>query len=348
MPGRGTPWKEGGHIDETILGEDIKDGSISEADLDSALTSKVNQGGHDIQDEGTPIASQTNLNFIGAGVTAVFGAEDTTTVTIPGGSSGHIIEDEGTPLAAQPDLNFVGAGVTATNDSENTATVITIPGGSGITRELVSNPDTDLYFYDEFFYPNPATYLDVHYEKAGTFVAPTAVTGGQVQFTTSTVANNVARINTCGAGLTSIDPTKNFRQVWRARGVTSDANIAILFGFYNDQGSKPSGTFPFSSVNPDYAVFRKDGVGNWFAQIHDGVTPSSTDTGVVSDTLMHTFEIRSDPVAPNIEFLIDGAIVATFTTNLPNNDLASFAGVMTGTTAQRQIVVDSFYLYQDR
>lgn len=45
MPGRGDPWREGGHIDETILSEDIKDGTISEADLDSALQVKVNSGG---------------------------------------------------------------------------------------------------------------------------------------------------------------------------------------------------------------------------------------------------------------------------------------------------------------
>ena len=42
MPGRGRPWREGGHVDETILGEDIKDGSITEADLDSGVTGKLN------------------------------------------------------------------------------------------------------------------------------------------------------------------------------------------------------------------------------------------------------------------------------------------------------------------
>ncbi len=45
MPGRGDPWREGGHVDDTIISEDIKDGSISEADLDSALQAKVNSGG---------------------------------------------------------------------------------------------------------------------------------------------------------------------------------------------------------------------------------------------------------------------------------------------------------------
>lgn len=308
MPGRGTPWRGAGQGKADRIGEpDILDGSITEADLDSGVTAKLNSaGGHVIKDEGgAGLPQRANLDFVGAGVTASDGIEDTTTITISG-------------------------------------------GGGGITRELVSNPDTDLYLYDEFFYPLPQTYLDIHYEKAGTFTAPTAEIGGVVKFQTTAVANNVARINTCGAGLTSIDATKNWRQVWRAKGLQSDVNIAILLGFYNDQGSKPSGTFPFSSVNPSYAVFRKDGTGNWFAQIHNGTTPSSTDTGIVSDQLYHTFEIRSNPSAPNIEFLIDGAVVATFTTNLPIGNLASFAGVMTGTTTTKDINVDSFYLYQDR
>ena len=101
MPGRGQPWKKGGHIDETIDSADIIDGTISEADLDSALTSKVNQGGHAIQDEGTPITQQTNMNFIGAGVTATFGGEDTTNVTIPGGGGVYTKLGEFTVSSAQ-------------------------------------------------------------------------------------------------------------------------------------------------------------------------------------------------------------------------------------------------------
>ena len=44
-------------------------------------------GGHVIEDEGTPLTQQTNLNFVGAGVT-VTDAGGKTVVTIPGGSAG--------------------------------------------------------------------------------------------------------------------------------------------------------------------------------------------------------------------------------------------------------------------
>jgi len=88
MPGRGNPWRKGGHVDDTIESADIAQGTIKEEDLDTALTAKVNAGGHTIQDEGTPLIDRGNLNFVGAGVVASDGIEDTTTVTIAGGGAG--------------------------------------------------------------------------------------------------------------------------------------------------------------------------------------------------------------------------------------------------------------------
>ncbi len=33
MPGRGEPWREGGHVDNTIVGADVKDASLTGADI---------------------------------------------------------------------------------------------------------------------------------------------------------------------------------------------------------------------------------------------------------------------------------------------------------------------------
>ncbi len=440
MPGRGQPWKEGGHVDDTILGEDIKDGTITEVDLDSALQSKVNSGGHTIQDEGTPITNQSNLNFIGTGVTAVFGGEDTTTVTIPGGT-GHIIEDEGTPLIDRPDLNFVGAGVTVTDDGEGAKTIVTIPSGAdgvgydtvqdegspltqrgtvdfkgtgvtvtddgetsktivtipsgadGVGYDEIENTGTpltkrptinftgagvtaiddgensktivdipggagasyppdlnnDFVFYDEFFYPAGLTGLQVHYEPTANSVAvPTDTVGGQVDIETSGVANNVAKINTCGAGLASFDPTKALSIVWRINKGFSDADSAYIIGAFRNLGSFPGGTFPFSSLGSSvFAVFRSDGTGNWFAQLNDGGGLQTTDTGVTTDTAQHVFEIIGDPLVPNIIFKIDGATVATYTTNLPTSNMAVYAGVMTNTGIKR-LDIDSLIISNER
>lgn len=46
-------------------------------------------GGHVIEDEGTPVAQQTNMNFTGAGVT-VTDAGGKTVVTIPGGAGAGV------------------------------------------------------------------------------------------------------------------------------------------------------------------------------------------------------------------------------------------------------------------
>lgn len=222
-------------------------------------------------------------------------------------------------------------------------------GSGGLTRELVANPDTDMWFYDEFYYPGPATGLDLHYEKSSeigqSFIAPQDVARGQVQMLTNTTLLNTVRINTCGAGLQTIDATENFRLVFKARKNTSDINQAHLFGAFRNLGSFPGGTFPFATINTPYIFFRADGTGNWFAQSHDGVTLNSTDTGVANDILFHTFEIRSDPTVPSIEYLIDGNIVATFTTDLPVGLMAVTATAQTNSMSQKGFVMDSIFLF---
>ncbi len=86
MPGRGQPWKGVGKgVKDRIGTEAIADGSITEADLDTSLQSKVNSGGHEVLDEGSSLPQRARLDFVGAGVEASDGVEDTTTVTIAGG-----------------------------------------------------------------------------------------------------------------------------------------------------------------------------------------------------------------------------------------------------------------------
>jgi len=321
MPGRGASWRGKGAgvkdrigtediADDEITSADIKDLTIEEVDLSAAVTAKLNAaGGHVIQDEGTPLVQRPNMNFVGDGVTASDGGlENTTTVNIPGG------------------------------------------GGGGITRELTANPFTDLYLYDEFFYPIPATSLADHYEVGtGTYTAPVDVIGGQVQFTTpNNSVGQVARINTCGAGLIAINTTNNFRFVVRLRKVSTDADTSTLMSLYTEVGQSPAGSPNFSQNFPPNMEFRSDGTSNWLAIADDGVnTPQSTDTGVVNDALFHTFEIRNNP-GINIEFLIDDVVKATYTTNLPIGNMNMFIGVQTQILAFKSIVVDSLFLYQDR
>lgn len=78
-----------------------------------------------IQDEGTPLASQTVIDFQGTGVTASNGVGKTV-VTVPIQPAYATIQDEGIGLAQQPIIDFVGAGVTATNGVGKT--IVTING----------------------------------------------------------------------------------------------------------------------------------------------------------------------------------------------------------------------------
>jgi len=97
MPGRGRPWRGVGEGNPDRIGTGaIADGSITEADLNTALQSKVNAGGHGIEDEGSPLTDRPDLNFVGAGVTATDDGEKTV-VTIPGGGGSLDQENIGTP-----------------------------------------------------------------------------------------------------------------------------------------------------------------------------------------------------------------------------------------------------------
>ncbi len=313
-------------------------------------------GGYDtIEEEGVAVAQETVMNFVGPLITATPGTGKTT-ITAPkiiwnqtiiaDGSDGDlpIFDDDGDAFL----LNIGTLGQVLTVAGTGQAAWEDAGGGGGIDRENVANPLTDFWLYDEFFYPTPQSHLPIHYEIEGTFTAVNQVIGGQVTFRTNNSANAICRINTCGGGLVAIDSTKNWRLVVRLRQQTVTVNTALLISFYTDGGQKPSGVFPFASPQPQNIELRADGTGNYFAKTNNNVTPNSQDTGVAADTAFHVFEIRSDPGGPNIEFLIDGNIVATFTTNLPTGIKAMFIGCQTQTTAFARLDVDSMFLYQER
>ncbi len=306
MPGRGQPWKKGGHIDDTIDSGDISDGTIQEADLDSALQAKVNtSGGHEILEEGGSLPQRARLDFVGAGVVASDGIEDTTTVTIAG-------------------------------------------GGGGLNREDLASPVDDFWFYDEFFYPRPATEFP-HFEKSVSSINATNGSGGLIAYASTAVANNVGRVNICGAGLQVINSAKRLVLRVRAR-TTAVTNQALAIGFFSDQSDGPSGTFPFSNKTSEGLGFFLNGSGNIIAYTDDTITtPTSTDTGVAHDTAMHTYEIDFDPAGtPTITFKIDGSTVHTQTTNLPSFLGAWYCNVQTGTTSTATCILDTLFIFNER
>jgi len=244
--------------------------------------------------------------------------------------------------------------VTATDDIPNSATVVNIPGGggsggSGLTRPTLNNPIQDLWFYDEMYYPDPINGLLVHYEtSANSFSVPNNVVGGQVKITTANVVNDIARINTCGGGLSAINTGVDFKVVFRTAVTNVNPQAAARLGAFKHQGSLPGGVFPFATPPGQVVWFKLDGTGNWFAEIDNGPTVQTIDTGVPRDIAFHVFEIRSDASVPNIEFLIDGLIVAQFTTDLPSGDFTIYEGVQTNEAGDKQLIFDSLFIFNER
>jgi len=84
-----------------------------------------------VDDEGTTLASNiTELNFVGAGVTATNPSTGVAVVTIPGSSgiSGVRIDEEGSQVVATATrINFIGAALTSASGGTDYATVTADP-----------------------------------------------------------------------------------------------------------------------------------------------------------------------------------------------------------------------------
>lgn len=103
------------------------------------------------------------------------------------------------------------------------------------------------------------------------------------------------------------------RVKFRASSALVNASADFRIGWFS---TKPSPGTP-DPANGIY--FRQTGGGNWFAVTRLSAAETATDTGIATSTSYREFEIRCR--AGVVSFFIDGALVATHTTNLvPAND----------------------------
>jgi len=316
MPSRGAPWRGVGKGQKDRIGtEEVKDDTLLSEDIKDGTIAEVDLNS----------ALQAKVNQAG----------------------GHVIEDEGTPLSQRPNMNFIGAGVTASDDGETTN--VTIPGGGGsLSREEIGSPNDDFWIYDEFFYPT-ATDID-HLEHTENILSvPGTNTGGIIQQGTTSVTGNDTKMHTCGAGLATIDGTKKLILRWRAKLNIADENTGFICGLTKPNDG-PQAPFPYVNKPGPIIVFFWDGVGNIDTYSDDGAAGvEQTDTGVAGDTAFHTYDIEFDPAGtPTITYKIDGTIVKTQTTNIPQGNFVAWIGVQTGSASVKQIQIDSWFLYNQR
>ena len=79
---------------QTVIRDGYVNRDITDCRTWLSATSGGGGGGHTIQDEGTPLTTRANLNFVGSGVTATDDAgNDATLITIPSGSGGDFVHN---------------------------------------------------------------------------------------------------------------------------------------------------------------------------------------------------------------------------------------------------------------
>lgn len=300
MPGRGTPWRKGkgkkGRVaehdieDDSIESIDIKDGTIQEVDLDSALQAKVNSGGgHTIQDEGTPLVQRGNLNFVGAGVVASDGVEDTTTVTITGGGGGSNNLEAETVF----EFDFFDNG----NSNDLSYFGVLGNGSAGGTNFAIQARGI-LDLAHDFFIIGELWGID-HAGNNGAFES--------FDFTGS---NCTGKFGLGFNALTNMSAFVGF----------VDASVANL--------QNPASIAQLETPFNEGAYFRWHSTtsGNWFAVTMTGGVKTETDTGVtvVAGSIINLKIVSTSAI--NVVFSINGSTVATHTTNLPATDLGLILG----------------------
>lgn len=312
MPGRGRFWERGALNDEIV----------EEADLVPELQDKVNTaagGVTTVEDEGTPLPTQTNMNFTGAGVTAS-DSGGKTVVDIPGGGGG---------------------------------------GASNFPDSVPFNDDNSLreaIDYDEFNYNTGALASLAEIIRIRGWEANNSgalnlgaqnVFNGDLGLETGANSGNGVSIHRASHFL---GQTEDF--FWKSI-ITIPSVIVdkfILVGLTNNQAA--------FNINPATAEaqidtgfwfrFSQDDDPQWQVRIKDGIIDTTTDTGVtvVADTAFN-FEIIYDVSTTTVTFKINGVQVHQATSNLPE-EVAALFQIITQANLQVEMICLAHYSRQTR
>jgi len=120
------------------------------------------------------------------------------------------------------------------------------------------------------------------------------------------------------------------RIITLADGVNS---YRILIGFNSSVGATDSG------LTRSAGLFYSNANANWQAITYNSSVGTTTDTGVaaVADGSYNTFCVRANGTA-SVEFLINGAVVATHTTNIPSSFVTPYATIAKSAGATSRVL----------
>lgn len=238
---------------------------------------------------------------------------------------GHIIEDEGTPLPQQPNLNFVGDGVVAADSGGKS--VVTIPGSGGGGPQSIKPIDIAVglnheWLYDAFFYTILTDLLNHGYTKVGSGTLAFSSALGKLTITTTNLTGGSSEIQTVQAWKIN-NPLLKDDIFWRARvEVQNNAGGAVRFAYVGFiQSAVENQTLlvnALNAMNDSIAFISSEAQSSnfWTCMTQDGGVRTLTNTTVDSRNTIKKMEIRSIANG-DIEFLIDGVVVATHSTNIP-------------------------------
>ena len=264
---------------------------------------------------------------------------------------GHVIEDEGTPLPQQAELNFVGAGVVASDAVDTTN--VTIPAAAGGGPQSINPIDIAVnlkhkWLHDDLFYSSFSNFLEYGYLQVGV-TTPSFNLAGFVQFTT---AGGIP------GRLSSIVTLRNFelaspllvsdiffRALVTNRDVGTPTSLTYVGLMQGDANGEIAITGALDDLLDSVAFLVSEGGfpnKNWHVMTQIGTSRTVTDTGVTSDNIQRELEARSI-AGGDIEFLIDGVVVATHSTNVPAGSLIPFrCGALDMSNGPAQIRLSGF------
>jgi outer membrane lipoprotein-sorting protein len=217
-------------------------------------------------------------------------------------------------------------------------------GGNVASDFLVKPPNERRWAY---FAPTGTALTTVADSETTTAGTPTNVGGVPPSRQYATAATNGADAGM--AGNSSWARANNPRMQFRGL-LSSTASIRAWIGLADEALTTVTGT---DTIARDFAAFRYStvaGDANWKGCTGTGGTMTCTDTGVAAGTSDVEFEIILNDSVPNAVFKINGATVATNTTNLPASaqDMTALTGIETQAAAAKNIKMQWMYLDADK
>ena len=157
-------------------------------------------------------------------------------------------------------------------------------------------------------------------------------------YITALGASGIGSLYANAAAYSLLNGVKEYRQVWWIRDPTTNVgDNDVRFGILDNVSY---------SAHTNAIYFELDASGgvsatNWVAQTTSASSATSTDTGVAwANAVYHKFEIWYTPAA--VKFYINGALVATHTTNIPTTSDMQPCWSMQRVAANRNCVLDYY------